>query len=147
MNWLNVPHIQQSNTAWCLPACVAMVSAFLQQPVLQDDAARWLRIRGVGTVSSRIVRLNHHGFNGFYGTGSLTRLESWLAQPLPAILFVRTGDLLPFWQVDTPMRWSLLGLRVSKSFCSIRACQLPQRLFRLGFSCWPGRILIIRMRY
>ncbi|MCE7987502.1 MAG: hypothetical protein DYG89_40570 [Caldilinea sp. CFX5] len=46
MLWLNVPHIQQTNDGWCLPACVAMVSAYLEQPLLQEDVARWLNTIG-----------------------------------------------------------------------------------------------------
>jgi ABC-type bacteriocin/lantibiotic exporter with double-glycine peptidase domain len=114
MNWLSVPHVQQHDTSWCLPACVAMVSAYLQQPLLQDDVARWLGTRGVGTLSSRIVRLNRHGFEVYYGTGSLAALESWLAQELPCILFVRTGDLLPYWRVDTPHAVVVAGVEVDQ---------------------------------
>ncbi len=30
MPWLNVPHLRQAKTGWCLPACVAMVAAYWQ---------------------------------------------------------------------------------------------------------------------
>jgi hypothetical protein len=42
MPWLSVPHLKQTKAGWCLPACVAMVTAYLQQPLLPDDIARWL---------------------------------------------------------------------------------------------------------
>ncbi len=42
MSWLNVPHLRQVKPGWCLPACVAMVAAYWQQPLLQDDIAHWL---------------------------------------------------------------------------------------------------------
>ncbi|MDQ3248193.1 MAG: C39 family peptidase, partial [Chloroflexota bacterium] len=102
MHWLNVPHLQQSNPGWCLPTCVSMVSAYLAQPLLQDDVARWIGTRGIGTPSSQIQRLSRHGFEVFYGVGSLTTIEDWLVQQLSCILFVRTGDLRPYWKIDTP---------------------------------------------
>jgi len=33
MPWLNVPHLRQDDDGWCLPACVAMVAAYWQQPL------------------------------------------------------------------------------------------------------------------
>lgn len=42
MPWLDVPHVQQADVGWCLPVCVAMVTAYLKQPLLQDDVAEWL---------------------------------------------------------------------------------------------------------
>lgn len=110
MLWLNVPHIQQTNDGWCLPACVAMVSAYLEQPLLQEDVARWLNTRGVGTPASHVQRLTQRGFDVFYGTGSLAIVETWLAQQLPCILFVRTGDLRPYWKIDTPHAVVVAGL-------------------------------------
>ena len=110
MFWLNVPHLQQDNPGWCLPACVAMVSAYLEQPLLQEDVARWLNTRGVGTPASYVQRLNQRGFEVFYGTGSLASLENWIDQQLPCILFVRTGDLRPYWKVDTPHAIVVAGL-------------------------------------
>lgn len=114
MHWLNVPHIQQTKPGWCLPACVAMVSAFLEQPLLQDDVARWLGTRSVGTPSSRIDYLNRHGFAVFYGTGSLASMEAWLAKDTPCILFLRTGDLR-YWQVDTPHAIVVAGIDVDNA--------------------------------
>ena len=102
MQWLNVPHIQQTRPGWCLPACVAMVSAYLEQPLLQDDVALWLNTRGIGTPSSNIQRLTRYGFDVFYGSGSLAAVDQWMLRQLPPILFVRTGDLRPHWKIDTP---------------------------------------------
>lgn len=115
MPWLNVPHIQQANSGWCLPACVAMVSAYLEQPLLQDDVARWLGTRGVGTPSSNIQRLARQGFEVFYGTGSLAAVQQWLDQQLAPILFVRTGDLRPHWQIDTPHAIVVAGLEAENA--------------------------------
>ena len=54
MPWLNVPHLQQSEAGWCLPACVAMVAAYWKQPLTQADIARWLDTRGVGTPAMQL---------------------------------------------------------------------------------------------
>ena len=80
MNWLNVPHLQQTETGWCLPACVAMVTAYWQRPLPQSDVARWLGTRGVGTPASRIQWLAQRGFEVVYRTGSLPELEAWITQ-------------------------------------------------------------------
>ena len=47
MQWLNVPHLKQAKPGWCLPACVSMISAYLEQPLLQDDVAGWLVHNGL----------------------------------------------------------------------------------------------------
>ena len=101
MTWLNVPHLQQDEPGWCLPACVAMVAAYWQQPVTQADVARWLETQLVGTPANRIQRLERRGFKVIYSTGSQAELELWLGQGVPPILFVRTGAL-SYWPVDTP---------------------------------------------
>jgi ABC-type bacteriocin/lantibiotic exporter with double-glycine peptidase domain len=109
MPWLNVPHLRQDDDGWCLPACVAMVAAYWQQPLLQSDVALWLGTQGVGTPASRIQRLAQHGFEVIYRTGSLPELEAWIAKGVPSILFVRTGEL-PYWQIDTPHAVVLAGV-------------------------------------
>ena len=45
MPWLEVPHLQQTEPGWCLPACIATVAAYWQQPLLQADVAEWLGAR------------------------------------------------------------------------------------------------------
>lgn len=109
MPWLNIPHIQQTNDGWCLPACVAMVTAFWEQPLLQDDVALWLGASPVGVPASHIQPLSQRGWQVTYRTGSVQDLRDWLAQNVPCILFVRTGEL-PYWNVDTPHAVVLAGL-------------------------------------
>ncbi len=110
MNLLNVPHLKQAKPGWCLPACVSMISAYLEQPLLQDDVAGWLGTRGIGTPGSQIQRLSRQGFDVFYGVGSLTVVEECLMQQVPCILFVRTGDMRPYWKIDTPHAVVVAGL-------------------------------------
>ncbi len=115
MLWLNVPHLQQDEPSWCLPACVAMVTAYLEQPLLQADIARWLGTRGIGTPASHIQRLTRRGFEVMYGTGSLAELETCLEQKRPCILFVRTNEL-SYWQIDTPHAVVLAGLAADNAY-------------------------------
>lgn len=76
-------------------ACAAMVSAYWQHPLAQEDIARWLDTRPVGTPASRIVCLARRGFDVIYTSGAPATLAEWLNQGVPPILFVRTGDLQP----------------------------------------------------
>src|SRR5689334_2708620 len=101
MPLLNIPHIQQTRDGWCLPACIAMVSAYWQRPLLQDDVALWLGATGVGVPASRIQLLTRRDWDVVYRTGSVQDLTEWLGKETPCILFVRTGDL-PYWNLDTP---------------------------------------------
>ena len=79
-----------------------MVSAYREQALTQEDIARWLDTRLVGTPASRIVRLARPGFAVIYTTGALATLTEWLNQGVPPILFVRTGDLQPHGTIDRP---------------------------------------------
>ncbi|NOG37220.1 MAG: hypothetical protein HND44_22025 [Chloroflexi bacterium] len=51
---MNVPHLLQDKPSWCLPACVAMVAAYWEQPLYQADVAQWLGTTDIGTPSGRI---------------------------------------------------------------------------------------------
>lgn len=115
MPWLNVPHLLQHKDGWCLPACVAMVAAYWQQPVTQDDVALWLGTRDeIGTPAGRVQRLTQRGFDVIYRAGSALELAAWLERKTPCILFVRTGEL-PYWQVDTPHALVLVGIEGNRA--------------------------------
>lgn len=92
-----------------------MVSAFWGHPLLQDDLARWMGTRTIGTASSRIQLMERRGFQVLYRIGSLVELETRLKQDVPCILFVRTGEL-PYWQVDTPHAVVLAGLENEQAY-------------------------------
>lgn len=114
MPWLNVPHLRQARAGWCLPACIAMVTAYGQRPLTQDNIARWLGTSWIGTPSSRVQRLTGCGFDVIYRTGSISDLEGWLAQQIPCILFVRTSELT-YWHVDSPHAVVLVGLEAENA--------------------------------
>jgi hypothetical protein len=92
-----------------------MVTAYWGEPLYQPDIARWLGTKPMGTPSSRVSRLTHYGFDVLYQEGSLERLESWLSQKVPAILFLRTGEL-PYWQIDTAHAVVLAGLSDEQAY-------------------------------
>jgi ABC-type bacteriocin/lantibiotic exporter with double-glycine peptidase domain len=130
MPWLNVPYLQQTESSWCLPACVAMVAAHWKQPLYQPDIANWLGTTYVGTPSSRIQKLSHYGFEVIYQMGSLAQLETWIEQKTPCILFLRTGEL-SYWQIDTPHAVVLVGLEGEKAFLFDPAVEkFPQGVLR-----------------
>ncbi len=110
MRWLDVPHERQRSSSWCLPASIAMVSAYWEQPLTQEDIARWLGTRDIGTPAGRITQLERRGFAVLYTTGGLEQLRELLAQSVPPILFVHTGDLLPHWRVSVPHAIVLAGI-------------------------------------
>lgn len=114
-SWLPVPHLLQDQSGWCLPACVAMVAAYWEQPLTQADIAKWLDATNVGVPASRIQRLTTRGFEVIYRTGSLAALRTWLTQGVPGILFVRTGEL-PYWEIDTPHAVVLVGLENEQAY-------------------------------
>ncbi len=115
MNSLNVIHQRQHEPSWCLPACVAMLSAYWGIPVLQVDVARWLGTMDIGTPSSHIQRLRNQGYQVTYGEGSLSSILDWLRQETPVIIFVRTGDL-PYWSIDTAHAVTVTGLYRDQAF-------------------------------
>lgn len=85
-------------------------TAYLQQPLLQDDIARWLGTDDlVGTPSRRVTRLTRQGFDVTYDDfGAVIDLESWLNRQIPSILFVLTGEL-SYWTINTQHAVVLAG--------------------------------------
>lgn len=128
MSWLKLPHQTQAEASWCVPACAAIVTAFWQDPLMQEDLARWLGTTAIGTPVSRTQRLTQRGLRVTYGTGSLAELEAWLAQGIPPLLFVRTGEMA-YWAIDTPHAVVLAGLEAMQAYLFDPAWEkAPQRV-------------------
>jgi ABC-type bacteriocin/lantibiotic exporter with double-glycine peptidase domain len=87
-----------------------MVTAYLQQPLLPDDIARWLGTDDlVGTPSSRVTRLSRRSFNVTYeNLATQATLETWLNHQIPPILFILTGEL-SYWTINTQHAIVLAG--------------------------------------
>jgi ABC-type bacteriocin/lantibiotic exporter with double-glycine peptidase domain len=92
-----------------------MVAAYWQQPLVQDDIARWLGTQGIGTPASRVQRLTQYGFEVVYTTGSFDDLTDWLLRKHPCILYVQTGGL-SYWQLDIPHAVVLSGLTENQAY-------------------------------
>lgn len=112
---LNILHQTQLKGSWCLPACVAMVSAFYGRPEYQGDLARWLGTTEIGTPARNINRLTSRGFRVVYQEGSLQFLLDALEHGTPCIIFLRTGEL-PYWTVDTAHAVILAGLEEEQAY-------------------------------
>ena len=115
MSLLNIPHQTQLKDSWCLPACVAMVSAFYGRPDYQEDFARWLGTTAIGTPARNVNRLESRGFKVVYQEGSLQFLNDALQRGIPCIVFLRTGEL-PYWTVDTAHAVVLVGLEGEQAY-------------------------------
>ncbi len=99
--WLEVPHFQQTADGTCLEACVCMVLAYLQSPVLESKVSTLFESDEIGTPTSRILRLETWGFKVTYGAASLQDIRDWLIQGSPPIAFAQT-QFLDYWIESTP---------------------------------------------
>jgi ABC-type bacteriocin/lantibiotic exporter with double-glycine peptidase domain len=110
-NCLPVPHLEQITDGDCLPACVAMVLAYLQEPVDLERVARLLATQEFGSLAPNIRKVAEWGYAVTYQSGSLAMLRDLIAAAVPPIAFVWTGDL-PYWSLNTPHALVIIGLDV-----------------------------------
>lgn len=89
-NILSVPHYQQSDEGFCLPACARMILAYFGHEREEADVGRILGARKYGTPSSAIERLNDSEIEVIYQPWSAVELFSMFEAGNPAIVFVRT---------------------------------------------------------
>ena len=108
-DYLPVPHRKQNDDATCLPACVAMILAYLGRHLEQSKIARILGTTELGTRSSNVSRLATLGLTVEYEEGSANKLRSLLSKGIPCIIFLWTGNL-SYWQRDTPHAVVVIGL-------------------------------------
>lgn len=78
-----------------------MVTAYLQQPLLQDDVTRWLATDDdLGTPFRHLQRLIRRGFEvTLVMPGSLEAARSWLRRDIPPIILLSTAEL-SYWSGD-----------------------------------------------
>ena len=115
MSLLNISHQTQLRDSWCLPACIAIVSAFYGRAEQQATLARWLGTTEIGTPARNIGRLESRGFRVVYQEGSFQFLSDALQAGTPCIIFLRTGDL-PYWVVDTAHAVVLAGIDENQAY-------------------------------
>ncbi|MFN8488832.1 MAG: papain-like cysteine protease family protein [Caldilineaceae bacterium] len=95
---LPVQHVQQQATGDCLAACAVMAFAYLGLPFDYQKFSRLLRVRPqFGTPFFNIRELGKLGVTVAYQQRQLTDLYTWLAQGLPCIVGIQTGEL-PYWR-------------------------------------------------
>lgn len=98
---LTVPHRQQLGYGYCLPACLEMVLTYYGIESNQNDLAQRLGLlKNVGVPAPNVLRLASHQLSVRRQPGNLEDLLLALAQGIPPILEVRTGEL-PYWGEDT----------------------------------------------
>ncbi len=151
MRWLNVPYLPQSEPGGCLAACAAMVLAYLEQPVLQEDVAHQIGARQFGVPASNIQRLAAWGLDVHYGEGSLDELSAALDSGSAPIVFVRTSEL-SYWREDTPHALVLVGLDATHAYLLDPAYsdEVPAVVtlgdFLLAWSCFGQMYALITKR-
>jgi ABC-type bacteriocin/lantibiotic exporter with double-glycine peptidase domain len=93
---LPVPHFEQSDEGYCLPACARMVLAYLGIERTEAEISQLLGTTEFGTPARAIQRLSLWGIEVNYGPRSLPKLRSALADRQPVIIFVQT-QFLDYW--------------------------------------------------
>ncbi len=107
---LSVPHRPQLDDGYCLPACVQMVLAYWGIEQDQTTIAKQLQtIEKAGTPASRVNQLDSANLKVIYRSGELVDLQNALAQNIPPIVLVYTGEL-PYWSEATAHAVVLLGI-------------------------------------
>lgn len=97
---LPVPHYEQSDYGYCLPACVRMVLAYQKRSVSEAELATILGTQSFGTPISHITQLQTHQYKIEYRSFSESELRACLRRALPLIARVWTG-MLTYWSEET----------------------------------------------
>lgn len=100
MSLLPVSHRLQSQSSDCLATCVAMLLDYLQVPFKYEHLLRLLRTRTFGTEFSNLRYLTSLGLFVLIEQGTVEILHRHLADGLPPIVFVQTGQL-SYWNEQT----------------------------------------------
>ncbi len=94
-DFIKVPHYPQSNSGACLPACVRMVLAQLDQEFSEGQLAEVMDSYEFGTPASHVTRLARLGYSVIYDSLSFENLAAALQEGHFPIAFVR-ADFLPW---------------------------------------------------
>jgi len=137
-DWLAIPHFQQSADGRCLEACVCMILAYWQNPILESQISELFSSTEIGTPSSRVLRLSQWGYEVIYRSSTIEELQAWLLQDIPVIAFVHT-QFLDYWQKDSPHAVVIAGIDDNQIYLHDPAFQAPPQACSLeGF--WAGWI-------
>lgn len=97
---LPIPHHRQREDADCLPACVAMVLAYLGKDISYRHIKTLLKTKSFGTPGHHLLNLSELGLRILYREGSMQELKAHIANGDPCIVLVRTADL-SYWNFTT----------------------------------------------
>jgi len=106
---LPIPHHRQSKPGSCLPACARMAMGYLGNDVTEEHLAHVMESYWFGTPAGRIRKPSSLGYRVVYEQTTLEQLCAYLAQRLPCIVFLRTGDL-SYWDKDVPHAAVVVGI-------------------------------------
>lgn len=86
-----------------------MVLSYLGFNFSEQELARLLNTRAIGTFAEDIIRLSQPGFIVNLGSSSLAELKAAINADRPVIVFLHT-DALSYWKVDSALIifWQLL---------------------------------------
>ncbi len=97
---LPVPHFEQSDDGYCLPACVRMVLAYQGQQLSEQELVESLGTQPFGTPISRVTELQNNQRLVEFRSFSEAELKHYLSRGLPLIARVWTG-MLTYWPEET----------------------------------------------
>jgi len=113
---LPVPLHRQQSEGDCLPACLQMILDYWGQPASREELSHLLDTDpDVGTPASRALRLQSPRLSVTYIQAEPAALRDWLAQSVPVIVLVDTGEL-PYWPRRCAHAIVLIGLEGSTAY-------------------------------
>ena len=117
---LNVPHFNQREDGFCLPACVQMVLAFYGVQANQEQLSKQMGVVApIGTSLRSITRIRSSLPKTLTVSASeaedVQQLYDALSKGTPPVLRVITGDL-PYWTFATTHALVLIGIEGEQAF-------------------------------
>lgn len=97
---LPVPHFEQSDYGYCLPACARMVLSYQNRQMSERELAEILGTQSFGTPISHINHLAALQCQVTYRSFSKAEMKSCLLQGIPVIVRVWTG-MLTYWAEES----------------------------------------------
>lgn len=133
-NLLNVPHIHQRDRVDCLPVCIKMVLAFLEQPLPRQRIDQILEPTPIGTPGFRVLRLRDCGYDVVYTAAIDERpLTEALTAGLAPIVLLHTRNL-SYWERETAHAVVVVGMDARTVYLNDPAfLDAPKAISRLEF--------------
>jgi ABC-type bacteriocin/lantibiotic exporter with double-glycine peptidase domain len=113
MSLLSVSHRPQSQQSDCLAACAQMVLDYLHIPITYTRLLDILEVDSTGSYFSKLTKLEPElglTIELAQGSDDLDLILRYLAEGLPLIAYVNTGELTSYWTVATFHALVVVGL-------------------------------------